>query len=150
MPTLKKSMNHISLSRPALLGRESNQPRWLLAWIFTAFLVSAGTSLGQEFGRGAVLLKETDRVLIGQILQRSNFYEIELAPNSRVSIPTDKVAHVAGSLQELYQFKRSNMSPTNIGDHFVHRHGIEAFLSQHQIDLPNDRVFTCQQHLGFK
>ncbi|MEZ6148920.1 MAG: hypothetical protein R3C09_02255 [Pirellulaceae bacterium] len=80
--------------------------------------MSAGTSLGQEFGRGAVLLKETDRVLIGQILQRSNFYEIELAPNSRVSIPTDKVAHVAGSLQELYQFKRSNMSPTNIGDHF--------------------------------
>ncbi len=109
-------MNNIS--RPALLRRGSTRPRWLLAWIFAAFLTSAVTGQGQEFGQGAVLLKETDRVLMGRILQRTDFYEIELAPNSRVSIPADRVAHVAGSLQELYQFKRSRMSQNSIGDHF--------------------------------
>lgn len=104
--------------RPALLRGGSTQPRWLLALIFSAILTSAGPSLGQEFGQGAVLLKETDRVLTGRILQRADFCEIEIAPNSRVSIPNDRVAHVAGSLQELYQFKRSKMSQNSIGDHF--------------------------------
>lgn len=103
---------------PAWLRRRSNQPRCVQAWILVAFLACTGSGLGQEFGQGAVLLKETDRVLMGRVLQRAGFYEIELATNSRVSIPTDKVTHVAGSLLELYQFKRSSMSQTSIGDHF--------------------------------
>ena len=100
MTTRKKSMNHTS--PPAWLRRVFTLPRCVQAWVFAAFLTCAGTSLGQEFGQGAVLMKETDRVLIGRILQRGDFYDIELAPNSRVSIPIDKVAHVAGSPQELY------------------------------------------------
>ncbi|MEO8272270.1 MAG: hypothetical protein ABI557_21355 [Aureliella sp.] len=100
------------------LRRNSSQSRWLLAWILAAFLTAASSSQAQEFGQGVVLLKETDRVLTGRILQRANFYEIELAPDSRVSIPKDKVARVAASLLELYQFKRSSMSQNSIGDHF--------------------------------
>lgn len=79
---------------------------------------SWGLGWGQEVRQGAVLLKETDRVLVGRILQRADFYEIQLGPNSRISLPTDKVAQVAGSLEELYQIKRSRISQASIGDHF--------------------------------
>lgn len=81
-------------------------------------LLSYAIVSGQEVGQRAVLLKETDRVLFGKVLQRAGFYEIEIAPNSRVSIPTGKVAQVADSLEELYQTKRAGISQTSIGDHF--------------------------------
>lgn len=81
-------------------------------------LLSYAIAGGQEFGERVVLLKETGRVLTGKVLQRAGFYDIELAPNSRISIPTEKVAQVAGSLEELYQTKSAGISQTSIGDHF--------------------------------
>ncbi len=93
--------------------------RWLRGLGPLVFLlVSCGFAHGQEVGQRAVLLKQTDRVLFGKVLQRAGFYEIELAPNSRVSIPSENVAHVANSLEELYNRKRAGISPTSIGDHF--------------------------------
>ncbi len=92
---------------------------WLCALAPLVFLlVIPAFATGQEFGQRAVLLKQTDRVLFGKVLQRAGFYEIELAPNSRVSIPTEKVAQVADSLEELYKIKSAGISPTSIGDHF--------------------------------
>ncbi len=118
MITRQKTMNRNS--RPDRQPCGVAQPRWLLPCIVALLLSGASirVGLGQEFGHGAALLKETDRVLIGRILRRGDFYEIELGPDSRVSIPTEKVAHVAGSLLELYQFKRSKISQRSIGDHF--------------------------------
>ncbi len=76
------------------------------------------TIQGQEFGNGVLLLKETDRVMAGIISERGEYYEIELAPDSRVSIPKQNVAHVAGSLEELYQAKRRSNGRWNAGDHY--------------------------------
>lgn len=81
-------------------------------------LLSYAIAGGQESGQQVVLLKDTGRVLAGKVLQRAGFYDIELAPNSRVSIPAEKVAQVAGSLEELYQTKNAGISQTSIGDHF--------------------------------
>jgi hypothetical protein len=76
------------------------------------------TLSGQEFGSGVLLLKETERVLSGKITLKGEFYEVEIAPNSRVSIPLKNVAHLGGSMEELYQAKRGTISHWSIGDHF--------------------------------
>jgi hypothetical protein len=57
---------------------------------------------GQEFGSGVLLLKETERVLSGRITLKGEFYEVEIAPNSRISIPLKNVSHLGGSIEELY------------------------------------------------
>lgn len=101
-------------SAPAV--RLCHWARWLGPAAF--LLLSCAIAGGQEFGQRAVLLKETDRVLFGKVVQRAGFYEIEVAPNSRVSIPTEKVAQVADSLEKLYETKRTGISQTSIGDHF--------------------------------
>jgi hypothetical protein len=49
---------------------------------------------------------------------KGEFYEVEIAPNSRISIPLKNVSHLGGSLEELYQAKRRTISRWSIGDHF--------------------------------
>ena len=83
-----------------------------------AWLAVASPCLGQESRPGALLLKQTDRVIRGQIVARGEFYEVELAPNSRISIPKQNVAHVADSLEELYQIKRRSVAQWSVGDHY--------------------------------
>ncbi len=100
--------------------------RWLglLAGI-TAFL-AANPLLAQEPQPGALMLKETERIISGKIIQRGDFYDVELAANSRISIATSQVARLAGSREELYQFKCDSISRIgaasqaqwSVGDHF--------------------------------
>lgn len=100
-------------------GRTARLCQWTrLVCPVVVLLLNYAIAGGQEIGQRVVLLKETDRVLSGRVLQRAGFYEVEIGPNSRVSIPTEKVAQVADSLKDLYQTKRAGISPTSIGDHF--------------------------------
>ncbi len=81
-------------------------------------IVQLPTALGQDLVSGALLLKETDRVMTGRISQRAEFYEVEIGPDARVSIPKQHVAQVAGSLEELYQIKRRGITQSSVGDHY--------------------------------
>ncbi len=65
-----------------------------------------------------LLLKDTERVISGNVQQRGEFYEVEIASNSKISIPKSKVAHIGGSLEELYLFKRQAISHWSVGDHY--------------------------------
>lgn len=116
MTTYATKPNQPYRSASAAAVRLCQWTRWLGPAVF--LLLSCAIAGGQEFGQRAVLLKETDRVLFGKVVQRAGFYEIETAPNSRVSIPTEKVAQVADSLEKLYETKRAGISQTSIGDHF--------------------------------
>ncbi len=93
--------------------------KWSLwALVVAGLLMHQAPLCGQEYGTGALLLKETDRVISGKISQRGEFYEVEIAPESRVSIPKQNVAHVATSLEGLYQAKRLGVSKWSVGDHY--------------------------------
>lgn len=111
-------------AKPNQPRRPTSAPAFRLCqwtrWLGPAVLVllSCAPAGGQEYGQRVVLLKETDRVLFGKVVQRAGFYEIEIAPNSRISIPTEKVAQVANSLEKLYETKRAGISQTSTGDHF--------------------------------
>src|SRR4051812_35926608 len=54
----------------------------------------------------AVLLKKTDRVLIGKVRPNGNFVEVEIADQSRVSIPRDQIEFIGPNVLEIYQYKR--------------------------------------------
>lgn len=91
---------------------------------------------GQESGIRALLLKETDRVMTGRIAERGEFYEVEIGPDSRVSIPKHNVAHIAGSLEELYQAKSRGITHASLGDHYQLAHwclsnGLLAHAAEH-------------------
>ncbi len=66
----------------------------------------------------AVLLKKTDRILIGTVRLNGNYYEIEIADQSRVSIPRDQVDFVGATATEVYQYKCKNIARWLTGDHF--------------------------------
>jgi len=66
----------------------------------------------------AVLLKKTDRILVGTVRNNGNYYEIEIADQSRVSIPRDQVDFVGANATEVYQHKCKNISRWLTGDHF--------------------------------
>ncbi len=83
-----------------------------------SLFVLCSISSGQESTPGALLLKETDRVISGKIVQRGEFYEVEIATDSKVFIPLNKVAHFGKSLEDLYQTKRLAISQWSVGDHF--------------------------------
>lgn len=92
---------------------------WLAGLLLLGGWVHGSWAHGQEFGSGALLLKETERVITGKITQRGEFYEVELAPDSRISIPKQNVAHLASSVEELYQAKkRQAVSRWSVGDHY--------------------------------
>ncbi len=76
------------------------------------------TTSGQESTYNALLLKDTDRVIVGRIAQRGDFYEVELAVDSKISIPTGKVAALGKSVEELYHTKRRSISQWSVGDHY--------------------------------
>lgn len=87
------------------------------------FLVSlaiglAAPAAAQDSPLGALLLKDSDRVLRGRIELRGDFYEVEIAPQSRVSVPKSRVAIAAANLEELYRRKCRTIAEWNIGDHF--------------------------------
>lgn len=83
-----------------------------------SLLALCGPSVGQEPTYGTLLLKESDRVISGKIAHRGEFYEVEIATDSRVFIPANKVAQVGKSLEDLYQTKRLAISQWSVGDHF--------------------------------
>ena len=66
----------------------------------------------------AVLLKKTDRILVGTVRLNGNFYEIDIADQSRVSIPRDHVEFVGANEFEVYQYKCRSISRWMPGDHF--------------------------------
>jgi hypothetical protein len=83
----------------------------------------------------AVLLKKTDRVLVGTVRLNGNFYEIEIADHSRVSIPRDQVEFIGANEEEIYQYKYRSISRWKTGDHFqITRWCIQNKLLVHAID----------------
>ena len=83
----------------------------------------------------AVLLKKTDRVLVGSVRLNGNFYEIEIADHSRVSIPRDQVEFVGANAEEIYQYKCRSINRWKTGDHFqLTRWCIQNRLLVHAID----------------
>ena len=66
----------------------------------------------------AVLLKKTDRILFGTVRLNGNYYEVEIADQSRVSIPRDQVDFVGASAEDVYQHKCRNITRWRTGDHF--------------------------------
>ncbi|MCA9131555.1 MAG: hypothetical protein KDA45_00300, partial [Planctomycetales bacterium] len=89
-----------------------------------------------ESGFGALLLKETDAVISGRITRRGTHYEVEIASQSRVSIPLQNVAYAGTSLEDLYQFKRQGVSRWSVGDHYqltrwCLRYGLLAQAAEH-------------------
>lgn len=82
----------------------------------------------------AVLLK-TDRVLIGSVRVNGNYYEVEIADQSRVSIPRDQVEFVGADTEEIYQHKCRGISRWMTGDHFkLTRWCLQNRLLVHAID----------------
>ncbi len=77
----------------------------------SAFVPSATT-------QQAVLLKKSDRVMFGFVRLNGNFYEIEIADHSRVSIPRDQVEFVGADIEAIYEFKCRDTSRWKSGDHY--------------------------------
>ena len=83
----------------------------------------------------AVLLKKTDRVMVGTVRLNGHFYEIEIADESRVSIPRDQVEFVGANEEEVYQYKCRGITRWKTGDHFqITRWCIQNKLLVHAID----------------
>jgi hypothetical protein len=83
----------------------------------------------------AVLLKKTDRVMVGAVRLNGHFYEIEIADESRVSIPRDQVEFVGANAEEVYQYKCRGITRWKTGDHFqITRWCIQNKLLVHAID----------------
>ncbi len=83
----------------------------------------------------AVLLRKTDRILIGSVHLNGNYYEIEIADQSRVSIPREQVEFVGANAEEVYQYKCRSISRWKTGDHFqLSRWCIQNQLLVHAID----------------
>jgi hypothetical protein len=102
-----------------------HSPRNLLARAFRASGVLAlwlvcgwYCSPAQPAESGAVLIKDSDRVILGKIERRGEFYEIEIASQSRVKLPVSQIAFIGRSLEEIYQFKVQSVVQWNTGDHF--------------------------------
>ena len=66
----------------------------------------------------AVLLKKTDRILVGSVRLNGSYYEIDIADQSRVSIPRDQVEFIGANEAEVYQYKCRSISRWMPGDHF--------------------------------
>ena len=66
----------------------------------------------------AVLLKKTDRILVGTVRTNGNYLEIEIADQSRVSIPRDQIEFVGSNAVEVYQHKCKTIQRWLTGDHF--------------------------------
>ncbi len=77
----------------------------------------------------AVLLKKTDRILVGMVRLNGNFLEIEIANQSRVSIPRDQVEFVGADAAEVYEFKCRSVTRWLPGDHFK----MARWCSQNQL-----------------
>lgn len=83
----------------------------------------------------AVLLKKTDRVLVGSVRLNGNFYEIEIADQSRVSIPRDQVEFIGADVEEIYKHKCQSIPRWRSGDHFqLSRWCIQNQLLVHAIE----------------
>ena len=83
----------------------------------------------------AVLLKKTDRILFGTVRQNGNFYVVEIADQSRVSIPIDQVEFVGANAEEVYQHKCRSITRWMTGDHFkLTRWCLQNKLLVHAID----------------
>lgn len=92
----------------------------LVVWLCLSpdFAVRPAKCMAQAEVWGAALIRETDAVIQGRITRRGEFYDIEIASQSRISIPVARVAHVAASVEDLYQYKLSMTTQWNAGDHF--------------------------------
>lgn len=83
----------------------------------------------------SVLLKTTDRVLTGTVRENGNYYEIEIADQSRVSIPRNQVDFIGANTEEIYQHKRRSIARWRTGDHFqLTRWCIQNQLLLHAIE----------------
>ena len=89
-------------------------PRFLIGILA---ILSATNCQGQQVG-GALLLKDGDRVLQGQVTQLGDQYEVRLAEESRVIVAASKVRFVGEDLEALYQYKVQSIKRWEPGDHF--------------------------------
>jgi hypothetical protein len=73
--------------------------------------------------------------LIGSVRVNGNYFEIEIADQSRVSIPRDQVDFVGANTEEIYQYKRRGITRWKTGDHFqLTRWCLQNRLLLHAID----------------
>ncbi len=84
--------------------------------VLSMFCCMPSKALGQSIG-GAILLKN-DRMMEGQVLPSGEFYTVQVAEQSRVSVPKNQVLHVGQNKQEIYQFKAGSIKRWEAGDHF--------------------------------
>ena len=83
----------------------------------------------------AVLLKKTDRILFGTVRMNGNYCEVEIADQSRVSIPREQVDFIGASAEEVYQHKCRSITRWKTGDHFqLTRWCLQNRLLVHAID----------------
>jgi hypothetical protein len=85
------------------------------AWL-AILAVTMQSARSQSIG-GAVLL-QNDRLIEGQVVPSGDFFSIQVAEQSRVSIPKSEVVHVAADKRGIYQFKRDAVKRWEAGDHF--------------------------------
>lgn len=83
----------------------------------------------------AVLLKKTDRIMFGTVRLNGNYYEVEIADQSRVSIPREQVDFIGAGAEEVYQHKCRSITRWKTGDHFqLTRWCLQNRLLVHAID----------------
>ncbi len=89
----------------------------LLACCGTPTPVNAQISTLQSGPLGVVLLKN-DRVLQGDVERRGDFYHVEIANQSAVTLPIAQVESVGQSIKDIYIYKLRSVSRWSAGDHF--------------------------------
>lgn len=67
---------------------------------------------------GGALLLKNDRLLLGQVTIRGDFYQVKIADQSQVSLPRAQVAFVGQGTADVYRFKLNAIGQLSPGDHF--------------------------------
>ncbi|MCR9292595.1 MAG: hypothetical protein NXI32_07740 [bacterium] len=89
---------------------------WGLCLMLLTACLAPRLSHAQALG-GAVLLKN-DRMIEGQVQPSGEYYSIQVAEGSRVSIPKSQVQHVGKDKFEIYLLKKDSTKRWEAGDHF--------------------------------
>ncbi len=110
----------------------------------------SATSLVAGVTQRCVLLKKTDRIMTGNVRAVGKYLEIEIADQSRVSIPQDQIAYIGENLEAVYEFKKRSVSRWAVGDHFqltrwciqngLLDHAVEHYLEVNRQAAQNDSV----------
>jgi hypothetical protein len=87
------------------------------AWLFLVAVLSPATVSAQVWESGSVLTVN-DQVISGRIVQEVDIFHIRVNEGNEVHLPRKQVKAVGNSLQELYQYKRKQLTTSaRGGDH---------------------------------